>query len=70
MPITAKDLCLLASELVTEHGAVARAFAQRASATCAAEGNAERAHFWLTLSVLLEDIEAHRLEPGQTPTIQ
>jgi hypothetical protein len=69
MRISAGDLCFLAAELAAEHGVVARDYAQRASVSLAAEGESERASFWFTLSVLLDDIALHRLDPDRAPTI-
>ena len=69
MRISAGDLCFLAAELAAEHGVVARDYAQRASVSLAAEGESERASFWFTLSVLLDDIALHRLDPARAPTI-
>ena len=69
MRLSAGDLCFLAAELAAEHGLVARDYARRAYASFTAEGEPERARFWFTLSVLLDDIAQHRLDPGSTPTI-
>ena len=58
------DLCQLAADLASEHGADA---AQLARHTCVAlelEGERERAYFWQMLSVLLDDISAQRLDPA------
>ena len=69
MRISTDDLCYLAAELSAEHGVVASAYARRAYASFTAEGEAERARFWFALSVLLEDIALHRLDPDHSPTI-
>ena len=69
MRISAGDLCFLAAELAAEHGSVARDYAQRASVSLAAEGESERANFWLALSILLDDFALHRLDPERPPTI-
>ncbi|MGC9954599.1 MAG: hypothetical protein ABSD21_10020 [Rhizomicrobium sp.] len=69
MRISAGDLCFLAAELAAEHGLVARDYARRAFVSLTAEGEAERARFWFALSVLLDDIALHRLDPDHTPTI-
>ena len=69
MPISASDLCLLAGELAAEHGIIARDYARRAVATLEAEGEMDRATFWLTLSILLDDIVMHRLDPDRAPAI-
>ena len=69
MRISAGDLCFLAAELAAEHGLVARDYAQRAFVSFTAEGERERASFWFALSVILDDIALHRLDPDRTPTI-
>jgi hypothetical protein len=69
MRISAGDLCFLAAELAAEHGSVARDYARRAFASFSAEGESERASFWLALSVLLDDFALHRLDPDRPPTI-
>lgn len=69
MRISAGDLCILASELAAEHGLIARDYARRACASLEAEGERERARFWFALSVLLDDIAQHRLDPDRAPTI-
>jgi len=57
------DLCQLAADLAIEHGIAAVEFAQRATISLELEGEIERAHFWQSLSVLLDDIFARRLDP-------
>jgi len=57
------DLCQLAADLAAEHGAGALEFAQQATLSLELEGEAERAQFWQLLSVLLDDIFQHRLDP-------
>jgi hypothetical protein len=69
MRISAGDLCYLAAELAVEHGLVARDYARRAFVSFTAEGETERARFWFALSVILDDIALHRLDPDRTPTI-
>ena len=69
MPISAGDLCMLAAELAAEHGTDAREYAKRAYVSFEAEGEQDRARFWFTLSVLLDDIVTHRLDPDRSPTI-
>ncbi|MBU6296907.1 MAG: hypothetical protein KGJ79_14285 [Alphaproteobacteria bacterium] len=69
MRISAGDFCILAGELAAEHGLLARDYAQRASASFEAEGESERARFWFTLSILLDDIAMRRLDPSREPTI-
>lgn len=69
MPISAGDFCQLAAELAAEHGQIARDYALRAVASFEADGESERARFWLALSVLLDDIVTQRLDPGRQLTI-
>jgi len=57
------DLCELAADLASEHGAYAVDFARRAVVSLEDEGNSDRASFWHALSVLLDDILAQRLDP-------
>jgi hypothetical protein len=57
------DLCQLAADLALEHGAEAASIARRAGQALEREGESERAHFWQSLSVLLDDIFALRLDP-------
>jgi hypothetical protein len=57
------DLCELAADIASEHGACAIEFARRAVITFESEGEFERAEFWGVLSVLLDDIVACRLDP-------
>lgn len=70
MAITTHELCSLAAELAAEHGVVAGEYARQASASCEAEGAMDRAQFWFMLSVLLDDIALHRIDPERIPTIQ
>jgi hypothetical protein len=69
MRISTGDLCFLAAELAAEHGSIARDYAQRAFVSFSAEGESERASFWFALSVILDDIALHRLDPERAPTI-
>ena len=69
MPISAHKLCRLAAELASEHGVAARDYARRAYLTLDAEGDKERARFWFALSILLDDVVMHRLDPERLPTI-
>ncbi len=69
MPISASDMCMLAAELAAEHGLIARDYARRAVASFEAEGEVDRARFWFTLSVLLDDIALNRLDPERPLTI-
>lgn len=63
MELNAGDLCRLAADLAAEHGDAALDYARRAVISFEAEGAAERARFWFTLSVFLGDIAARRLDP-------
>ena len=57
------DLCLLAADLALEHGSDAVDYARRATLSLEAEGSLDRAQFWFTLSVLLDDILSQRFDP-------
>ncbi|HEY2070104.1 MAG TPA: hypothetical protein VGG48_11160 [Rhizomicrobium sp.] len=57
------ELCHLAAELASEHGADALAYARRAILEFERAGATERAQFWTVLSVFLDDIVAQRLDP-------
>ena len=70
MPISAHRLCRLAAQLADEHGVLARDYARRAYMALEADGDSERAQFWLTLSILVEDVVLHRLDSDHAPTIQ
>jgi hypothetical protein len=70
MAISVYDLCRLAGDLAMEHGIQARDYARSAYYTLEAEGDLERADFWFTLSVLVDDIVAKRLDPDHIPTLQ
>lgn len=63
MQLNAGDLCRLAADLRAEHGDAAQDYARRAIASFQLEGAAERARFWFTLSVFLDDIALRRLDP-------
>ena len=69
MNISTGDLCLLAAELTEEHGNSALDYAWHAYLSSEAEGELERASFWYTLSVLLEDILYARIDPERPLTI-
>lgn len=70
MPISAHVLCQLAGELAAEHGALALDYARRAYRTLETEGDTDRAHFWFTMSILVDDVMTHRIDPDSGPTIQ
>jgi len=57
------DLCQLAADLALEHGTDAVDIAQFATISLEVDGQMERAKIWRTLSVLLDDIFAQRLDP-------
>ena len=59
------DLCELAADLASEHGAEAVVFARRTLASLELEGERERACFWNVLAILLDDILAQRLDPDR-----
>lgn len=63
--IGVSDLCRLAAELAQEHGSLALDYARKAVISFEAEGASDRAYFWLALSVLLDDIVGHRLDPDR-----
>jgi hypothetical protein len=59
----AGEFCDLAAELASEHGDAALVYAQRASAEFASVGADDRAAFWYALSLFIDDIMNHRLDP-------
>lgn len=63
------DLYQLAADLAFEHGSGALAMARYAIVSLELEGNTERALFWSTLSVLLDDIVSQRLDPARPVVI-
>ncbi|MEI9989417.1 MAG: hypothetical protein WDM86_05200 [Rhizomicrobium sp.] len=67
--LTADDLCRIAADLVDEHGIDARDYARRAVLCLEAEGARDRAQFWQTLCVLLDDIAENRLDPLSPVTL-
>ncbi len=68
-PIKASDLCRLAAELASEHGAEALDYARRAVVSYEAEGEPDRAHFWRMMSAVLDDIFTQRLDPDLPITL-
>jgi hypothetical protein len=68
MELNAADMCRLAADLAAEHGERARDYARRAVVSFESEGEAERARFWFTLGVFLDDIALQRLDP-QRPIV-
>jgi hypothetical protein len=69
MQLTADDFYRLASDLTDEHGADARAYARRAVAAFEAEGAVDRARFWFTMCVFLDDLAEHRASADRAVTI-
>ncbi|HTQ14743.1 MAG TPA: hypothetical protein VMH86_12790 [Rhizomicrobium sp.] len=59
----AGDLCHLAAELASEHGAAALDYARRAVAEFEQCGAHDRAAFWTLLGAFLDDIMSQRLDP-------
>jgi hypothetical protein len=70
MAISASELCQLAGELAAEHGLLARDYARRAYRTLEVDGQFDRARFWFALSVLVDDVLTHGLDPDCGPSIQ
>ncbi len=68
--LSANDLCRLAADLCDEHGAQAMDYARRAVVTFEAEGATDRARFWFTLCVFLNDIAEYGLNPDKPVTLQ
>ena len=52
-----------AADLAEEHGEAARDYARRAVVSFESEGEPDRALFWFTLSVFLDDIILQRIDP-------
>jgi hypothetical protein len=65
----AGDVCQLAAELAIEHGPAIREYAHHATLMFQVEGKLDRAQFWFSLAVLLDDIAEHRLDPHIRVTI-
>lgn len=59
----ADDFCDLAAELANEHGMDALTYARRAVLEFETTGAQDRAAFWYTLSLFLDDILTQRLDP-------
>jgi hypothetical protein len=57
------DLRQLAADLALEHGSEAAEYARRAVLTLEYQGEEERAQFWFALSILLDDIITHHVDP-------
>jgi hypothetical protein len=65
MEMSADDLCRLAADLTAEHGVAARDYARRVINLLERDGEPERARFWCTLSVFIDDIALRRLDPDE-----
>ena len=70
MVMDTSDMYRLAADLAAEHGVLALDYARRAVVSFEADGAPDRAHFWYTLSVLLDDIVEKRQDPLGPITIQ
>jgi hypothetical protein len=69
MLLSADDLYRIAADLAEEHGASAMDYARRAVVSFEADGALDRARFWLTVCVFLDDIVERRLDPAVQVTI-
>lgn len=69
MQLTANDFYRLATDLTEEHGADAMDYARRAVAAFEAEGANDRARFWFTMCVFLDDLAEHRATAERPVTI-
>ncbi len=69
MQLSADDLYRIAADLAEEHGTLAMDYARRAVVSFEAEGALDRARFWLTVCVFLDDIVERRLDPAIQVTI-
>ena len=69
MQLGAEDLYRIAADLAEEHGAAAKDYARHAVVSFEAEGAVERARFWLTVCVFLDDIVMRGLDPTAPVTI-
>ncbi len=65
----ASDLYRLAATLVEEHGPEALDHARRAVIALEADGEMDRARFWLTICLFLDDLVAHRRDAEQAVTL-
>ena len=69
MQLSADDLYRIAADLAEEHGTSAMEYARRAVVSFEAEGAVDRARFWLTVCVFLDDIVERRRDPAMQVTI-
>jgi hypothetical protein len=60
----------MAGELADLHGVMAVDVARRAYRMRDQEGNTQAAEFWLALSILVDDVLRHGLDPEDGPSIQ
>jgi hypothetical protein len=67
--LSASDFQDLAFLLVDAHGRDALAWADRAIAELALQGDDERVELWLMLRSVAGDLIAGRLDPARAPTI-
>ncbi|MBV9044456.1 MAG: hypothetical protein JO348_05590 [Alphaproteobacteria bacterium] len=68
--LSANDLYRLAADLAEEHGSnSAMEYARQAVVSFEAEGAIDRARFWFTMCVFLDDLAEHRLDPAYPVTI-
>jgi hypothetical protein len=65
----AGDVCQLAAELAIEHGSDALEYARCATLKYQFEGRPDRAFFWFSLAVLLDDFAEQRLDPLSPVTL-
>jgi hypothetical protein len=69
MLLGADDLYRIAADLAEEHGAMAMDYARRAVVSFEADGAMDRARFWLTVCIFLDDIVERRMDPAIQVTI-
>ncbi len=69
MSLSADEMCRIAAEFTEEHGDQALDCARRAVYALEAEGAHDRALFWFTLCVFIDDIAARRVDPDMALTL-
>ncbi|MEI9887974.1 MAG: hypothetical protein WDN08_16015 [Rhizomicrobium sp.] len=67
--LSANDMFRLAADLCEEHGPEAMDYARRAVQSFEAEGATDRARFWFTMCVFLNDIVEYGLNPDRPVTL-